>query len=98
MSLPLDFHEDVDAELDKAYRWYEGQQSGLGTEFLDEVNAVFTSVSATPLRFGIAKADVRLALVRRFPYAVYFRSGPKKVRILAVIHTARSPRRWQSRI
>jgi plasmid stabilization system protein ParE len=40
---------------------------------------------------------VRRALVRRFPYAVYYVAEPDQISILAVIHTRRHPHRWQSR-
>jgi plasmid stabilization system protein ParE len=40
---------------------------------------------------------MRRALVRRFPYAIYFRAAPDEIVVLAVIHGRRHPRHWQSR-
>ena len=41
--------------------------------------------------------ETRRALVRRFPYAIYFRPVSDEVVVLAVMHGRRLPRRWRSR-
>lgn len=97
MSLPLDFHPDVRREVDRAYRWYEGHQPGLGTDFLDAVEHVLSEITANPARYGFAENDIREGLLTRFPFAVYYRVLPDRIRILAVYHTARDPSGWQSR-
>lgn len=40
------------------------------------------------------RGNVRRAIVTRFPYAVFYQVEPKRVVVLAVIHTARDPRLW----
>ncbi len=44
-------------------------------------------------RFLAAVGSV-LALVSRFPYAVFYRAESKRVVVLAVLHTARDPSIW----
>jgi plasmid stabilization system protein ParE len=97
MSLPLDFHPAVRDEIDDAHDWYERRQSGLGGDFLDEVQRVLAEIQANPSRYGFADGDIREGLLHRFPYAIYYRELPDRVRVLAVYHTAREPSRWQSR-
>jgi hypothetical protein len=41
--------------------------------------------------------EVRRLVVRRFPYAVYFREVGDELLVLA-IHGRQDPRRWQARI
>jgi plasmid stabilization system protein ParE len=41
--------------------------------------------------------DVRRALVRRFPYAIYYRVEPERIAVIAIHHGKRDPRHWQSR-
>lgn len=98
MSLPLDFHPAVRGETDAAYRWYEQQRPGLGTDFLDAVEQVVAEITANPARYGFADGDVREGALTRFPYAVYYRVLPDRVRVLAVYHTSRDPSGWQSRV
>jgi hypothetical protein len=40
---------------------------------------------------------VRRALVRRFPYAVFYRVESDAPVIIACVHCRSHPRRWQSR-
>lgn len=86
------------SDLADAHAWYDEQRAGLGREFLDEVEAALKRIAEGPLRFPCALGDVRRALVRRFPYSVYFRIRGDDVRILAVVHQHRDPREWKKRV
>jgi plasmid stabilization system protein ParE len=85
------------ADLDDAATWYEGQQPGLGSRFLDAVDHVFNRVRETPLQFPSISLGVRRALLQTFPYAVYFGETDQAVVILAVLHLRRGPRVWRGR-
>jgi len=41
--------------------------------------------------------DIRRAVVRGFPYCVYYREEPALIRVISVFHTSRDPKIWQSR-
>ena len=97
MSLPLDFHPAVRDEIDNAYRWYEQRRAGLGSDFLDAVQDVLAEITANPARYGFADADIREGLLKRFPYAAYYRVLTDRIRVLAIYHTSRDPSGWQSR-
>ena len=97
MSLPVEFHPAVRGELDTAHAWYESKRAGLGDDFLDAVGRLVAEVAANPARFGFARRDIREGLLNQFPYAVYYRELPDRLRVVAVHHTARDPAAWQSR-
>ncbi len=42
--------------------------------------------------------DARCALLRRFPYAIYYRVKRDRIVVIAVFHSSRDPREWQSRV
>ena len=42
--------------------------------------------------------EARRALLRRFPYAVYFTVDREELVVLAVLHVARDPSEWQRRV
>ena len=46
--------------------------AGPGLEFLDELRATYHRVAAGPFGHQDLRSGVRRALLRRFPYAVYF--------------------------
>jgi len=80
------------ADIEAAFTWYEEQQSGLGSRFLDALDQILTRIRKTPLQFPIVFDDVHRALLHTFPYAVYFRVKEQAVIVLAVLHLRRDPR------
>ena len=86
------------SDISEAYDWYEAQQVGFGSSFLAEIEATLKRIEDGPLRYAIAMGDARRALVRRFPYSVYFRVRGYSIRVIAVIHQHRDPRVAQARL
>jgi plasmid stabilization system protein ParE len=82
----------------RAYAWYEGQRNGLGDELLTVLDDCFRSVLRNPEAFPILHRSARRALVRRFPYCVYFVMNEAEIVVLAVLHGRRNPQAWRQRI
>jgi plasmid stabilization system protein ParE len=72
---------------------------GHGESFLDELESVLDAISDLPLRFPVVHGTVRRALLRRYPFAVFFRIRPRteQVVILAVFPQRGNPARWPKR-
>jgi plasmid stabilization system protein ParE len=87
----------VDLDVAAAYHWYETETPGLGAEFLDELIAAYDRIAARPLQYQDLRSGVRRALLRRFPYAVYFAVERDVIVVLAVLHASRDPAEWQRR-
>ncbi|WP_437998808.1 type II toxin-antitoxin system RelE/ParE family toxin [Sorangium sp. So ce185] len=91
------------AELDirEAADWYEGEEDGLGGQFVDELWHIVRRISDLPSQFPDVGRGVRRALLKRFPYAVYFllcgEGNERATVILAVLHQRRSPSVWKKR-
>jgi plasmid stabilization system protein ParE len=88
---------EAEADLVTARDWYERQRTGLGAAFLLCVEEVLERIDRTPEIYRVVYHDVRRALTRRFPYAVYYRVVSNDVVVLGTLHTRRDPREWQSR-
>ena len=88
---------EAEADLANAQDWYEQQRAGLGAAFLLCVEEVLERIGRTPEMYMVVYHDVRRALTRRFPYAVYYRIAGNDVVVLGILHTRRDPRAWQSR-
>jgi plasmid stabilization system protein ParE len=97
MTLPVVMRVQARAEFDEAFDWYEQQRAGLGIEFAEQVQAVFDRISGMPELHAMVYKDVRKALVRKFPYSVFYRVRAGRVIVLAVFHSKRSPTVWKSR-
>jgi plasmid stabilization system protein ParE len=72
---------------------------GHGESFLDELDSVFEVIQTMPLRFPIVYGAVRRALLRRYPFAVFFRirATSDHVVVLAVFPQRGDPARWPKR-
>lgn len=97
MNYVLVFRPEVREELDEAYNWYESQQVGLGDDFLDSVDETLNRICQMPESYPVVYRDVRRSVVRRFPYAVYYRIVSSRVIVTAIFHSRRDPKAWQVR-
>jgi plasmid stabilization system protein ParE len=87
----------VSRPVDEAFDYYEARQPGLGVDFVARVQKVFDRIAANPRMHAVVLADIRKAVVTRFPYCIYYRADDARVEVLAVFHTSRDPAIWQGR-
>jgi plasmid stabilization system protein ParE len=88
----------VEADVEAAFNWYEGEEPGLGLEFLEELRAAYHRILDHPLGYQDLRSGIRRALTSRFPYGIYFSIEEDTIVIVAVLSTARDPEEWQRRI
>lgn len=80
-------------DMQKAAKWYNEQQAGLGERFLSEVIKTLRLTETNPLHYEekfIKK--FRFAPVHSFPYLVVFKIKGDLIVINAVFHTSRNPK------
>ena len=75
MDLP-EFHRLAERELNEATQYYDTEEPGLGSSFLQEVDRRLQSIQAHPEAGPILRGDVRRRLIRRFPYALLYKIKP----------------------
>jgi plasmid stabilization system protein ParE len=97
MTLPLIIRPAAEADLADAKDWYDGRREGLGDEFLLCVEEALGRLTRAPEAHAVLKKGVRRALVRRFPYGIFYRVEADHIAVLAVFHNRRDPRHWQAR-
>jgi len=93
----LRIRPEAQSDLAEAYRWYSEQAADLGDELLAEVGNVLERIEKFPESYAKVHRDIRRALIRRFPYGVFYRAEPDSIIVLAVLHQARNPERWKRR-
>jgi toxin ParE1/3/4 len=97
LSLPVILDLEARDEFDQGYDYYEGRRAGLGESFADAVQVALNRIGVMPQLHRAVFGDVRRAVVRGFPYGIYYRDEAIRVRVLSVFHTSRDPGVWQSR-
>jgi plasmid stabilization system protein ParE len=72
---------------------------GQGKGFLAEVASVFETIQVMPRRFPVVHRGIHRALLRRYPFAIFFRirATSAHVVILAVIPQRADPAKWPTR-
>ena len=74
MTYTLRFLPEVEDDAIAAYMWYEEKSHGLGEDFLRMFYAFSTEIQRNPLLYPEVYNKFRRRLLRRFPYAIYYRT------------------------
>ena len=91
------FTQGARGEVIEAQGWYEREAPGLGRHFREAIDALIERMSANPRQFPIVFKDVRRALLRRFPYSLFFVMEGETLLVIACFHASRDPAQWQKR-
>jgi toxin ParE1/3/4 len=84
-------------ELIDAQDWYEGEAAGLGRRFRQAIDGLIERMIENPRQFPIVLKNVRRALLRRFPYSLFFVAEDEALIVIACFHASRDPSHWQTR-
>lgn len=96
--MKVEFFPAAETELLEAAKEYEALFSGLGGDFLLEVERLTTVLVELPSLGEKLDSIHRRIPMRRFPYAIIFRRDGDVVRVVAVAHRRRRPRYWKPRV
>ena len=91
---PVELRRQAKSDIAEASRWYDDQRPGLGEIFRDELDASLRSIAENPLLYPMLYRHTRRALLRKFPYGVFYLVEPERVLVLRVLHHARDPALW----
>jgi plasmid stabilization system protein ParE len=89
--LRIRFRPEAEEDLRLAIEWYEEQREGRGDELTDDVGETIERIERLPESYRFVHGEFRRALLRHFPYAIYFRVR-SAIEIFAVFHARRDPR------
>jgi hypothetical protein len=84
-------------DLMRGYRFYDGQNAGLGEYFLDSLYSDIDSLLLSAGMHGIHFGKHRL-LSKRFPFAVYYSLNNESVIVYAVLDCRHDPLKLKTRI
>ena len=77
----LIFRARAQNDIRDAYLWYQ-QEAALGADFLVEVERTQRLISDNPELFQCVRGNTRRALLRRFPYALFYLVGSRHISVL----------------
>ena len=96
--LALRFHPDITLDVTASFHWYEEQASGLGDDFLDEIESAYQAIVELPRTWPLFQYGFRRFLFSTFPYSVIYREYDDSIYVVAIMHNSRKPGYWLDRI
>lgn len=92
------FLPDAEEEMFEAVKYYQSRTSGLGSDYLSEVERAIASIAKSPLTWPKIEGELRRRLVRRFPFGILYFDESEEIVIVAVAHLRRKPGYWKKRL
>ncbi len=96
--MKLWYHPRARIELNETADYYEGLRSGLGLEFLEEVQLTIRRILDLPFAWQRMSMNTRRCLMNRFPFGLIYQVKADEVRIVAIAHQKRKPGYWRDRV
>lgn len=96
--MQIRFLPEADADLVEARVWYGLQRNGLDVELMRRIDETLDRISYTPRRFPLIHQHLRRAIVRQFPFAIFYEVRGNEIVVHAVFHSRRNPKQLTSRL
>lgn len=96
--IPVQFRAAANQEIVDAVRWYEMQRPGLGVRFFEDLDHVLSRIQASRDQFPWVYRNAYRALLRWFPFGIFFIKYTNRTLVVAVVDLRKEPSKWQSRV
>lgn len=80
---------DAKGQVRAATRWYVRKELSLSRRFSEALNETLDRIAENPYQFLVVHGPFRRALMKRFPYSIYFKTSTRSVYVVRVVHQRR---------
>jgi plasmid stabilization system protein ParE len=94
---PVRVRKLASKEIEAAFAWYLQRSRSAAAQFLEAVDVALAEIADAPDGFPVIRGRLRRVLLRRFPYAIYYKVYPGVISVVGVIHGNRHPHTWLRR-
>ena len=88
------YRKAAQAEVSDIAEYLEARRPGFGRKFIEELRRVEALLRDNPALYQPVNGDIRRAVLRRFPYGVFYVVDGDQVFVLACFHLRRGPRSY----
>jgi hypothetical protein len=92
------FLAPAEDEMSEAAVFYEAASGSLGGDFLEDVQLTINTLRAHPEIGVCVDANLRQALLRRFPFSVIYSVEVDAILVVSIAHHRQRPGYWKSRV
>lgn len=87
-------YTDVASEdIEMAFHWYERQQKGLGSIFLDSLEQGIVSIIDFPETPSVTHRQFYRKLIKKFPFSIFYTLEENKIVVHAVFDNRQDPQK-----
>ena len=97
MTLQLIVSREARADIAEAVAWLRDRSPDLPDRFRAELEGIYESVLEHPEMYPAVYRRFHRALLRKFPYSVFYVVLPDAILIAGVVHQARDESTWKRR-
>lgn len=98
MEYELVIRPEAKVDLLDTFQWYQDQAPDLGYDFKSCVDEVISKILENPRIYKQVFLDIRRAVIKSFPFGVFYMIEDQKIIVLGVLHARRDPLTWKNRI
>lgn len=95
---PVTFLPDAIEDIKHAYQWYEAEQRGLGSRFLDDIALSKKLISLNPTSYQYLFEPIRRAPLRQFRHTLYYMGKDNAVFVIGCLHARQTPDETKQRV
>jgi plasmid stabilization system protein ParE len=89
---------EADDDIAESYDWYESREPGLDEDFLRCFEACVLGIQRHPELYPVAVDELRRALIRRFPFEIFYEVTDDCLTVYSVFHCSQDPQKWRKRL
>ena len=89
---------EAQADIEDVHTWYAARTAGLAEEFRGALDQCLEGIASFPEAHPVIHRSFRRALLRRFPYCVFYVVAREQVVVHGCFHARRDPSVWQLRM
>lgn len=82
------FQPEAEAELAEAREWYALQRHGLDSELMLRIDETLRRITQAPKAYPEVYRQIRRAVIRQFPFAIFYEQKSDEIRVIAVYHSS----------
>ena len=95
--MQVKFEPDAEIDLAEARVWYGRQRPGLDVDLMLRVDEALHRIVNAPFSYPLSYRQLRRAMVRQFPLAIFYEPGVDEIRVFAVYHARRDRKKLRLR-
>lgn len=77
--------------------YYKQISIKLRDRFLTDLKFCLKNIQSNPKSFQVKYKEIRVCFIKGFPYGIFYKIYGNEIKIIAIIHTSRSPDKWKNR-